>query len=33
VTTLGTAAPGDRLNFEADVLAKYVARQLAGREP
>lgn len=33
VTTLGTAAPGDRFNFEADVLAKYVARQLAGREP
>jgi riboflavin synthase len=33
VTTLGTAAPGDRLNFEADVLGKYVARHLAGREP
>lgn len=30
VTTLGLATPGDRLNFEADVLAKYVARQLAG---
>ena len=32
VTTLGLATPGDRFNFEADVLAKYVARQLAGRE-
>jgi len=28
VTTLGLLAPGDRLNFEADVLAKYVARSL-----
>ena len=28
VTTLGLAAPGDRLNFEADVLAKYVVRNL-----
>jgi len=28
VTTLGEARPGDRLHFEADVLAKYVARAL-----
>ncbi|HUP43260.1 MAG TPA: riboflavin synthase [Thermoanaerobaculia bacterium] len=28
VTTLGLLAPGDRVNFEADVLAKYVARSL-----
>lgn len=28
VTTLGSAAVGDRLNFEADVLAKYVRRSL-----
>lgn len=28
VTTLGLAAPGDRLNFEADVLAKYVVHNL-----
>lgn len=28
VTTLGLATPGDRLNFEADVLAKYVVRNL-----
>jgi riboflavin synthase len=28
VTTLGLLGPGDRLNFEADVLAKYVARSL-----
>jgi riboflavin synthase len=28
VTTLGLLAPGARLNFEADVLAKYVARSL-----
>lgn len=26
VTTLGEAAPGARLNFEADLLARYVAR-------
>jgi riboflavin synthase len=26
VTTLGTAAPGDEVNVEADVLAKYVER-------
>ncbi len=31
VTTLGAARPGDRLHFEADVLAKYVAQALAGR--
>ncbi len=28
VTTLGAAGPGDRVNFEADVLAKYVGRAL-----
>jgi riboflavin synthase len=28
VTTLGLLAPGDRVSFEADVLAKYVARSL-----
>lgn len=27
-TTLGTAEPGDRLNVECDVLARYVRRQL-----
>lgn len=31
VTTLGLARPGDRMNLEADVLAKYVARNLSGR--
>jgi riboflavin synthase len=31
VTTLGDRRPGDRLNLETDVLAKYVAHQLAGR--
>jgi riboflavin synthase len=31
VTTLGSARPGSRFHFEADVLAKYVERQLAGR--
>lgn len=30
-TTLGSAKPGDRLNLEADVLAKYVERLVAGR--
>ncbi len=30
-TTLGTAAPGDQLNLEADVIAKYVERLLPGR--
>jgi riboflavin synthase len=39
VTTLGVRAPGDRVNLEVDVLAKYVERLLAtsaresGREP
>src|SRR3954454_689229 len=28
-TTLGAAEPGDRLNVECDVLARYVRRQLA----
>lgn len=28
VTTLGLLAPGDRVNFEADVLAKYVVANL-----
>jgi len=31
VTTLGAARRGDRLHFEADVLAKYVAQALAVR--
>ncbi len=31
VTTLGRLAVGDRVNLETDLLAKYVARQLAGR--
>jgi riboflavin synthase len=31
VTTLGNAQPGDAVNLEADVLAKYVERLLAGR--
>ena len=31
VTTLGRAAPGDPLNLEADVIAKYVERLLPGR--
>ncbi|MCE9605101.1 MAG: riboflavin synthase [Planctomycetia bacterium] len=30
VTTLGTLRVGDRVNLETDLLAKYVARQLAG---
>lgn len=30
-TTLGDATPGDRLNLEADVLAKYVERLVGGR--
>lgn len=30
-TTLGTLAPGDRVNVEVDVLAKYVERLLAER--
>jgi riboflavin synthase len=31
VTTLGALAPGDAVNLEADVLAKYVERLLAAR--
>jgi riboflavin synthase len=30
-TTLGSLAPGDRVNLEADVLAKYVERLLPGK--
>ena len=30
-TTLGSLRPGDRVNVEVDVLAKYVERLLAGR--
>lgn len=33
VTTLGQLKPGDRVNLETDLLAKYVARQLAGWKP
>jgi riboflavin synthase len=29
VTTLGRLAPGDRVNIEVDVLAKYVERLVA----
>jgi riboflavin synthase len=29
-TVLGTLQPGDRVNLEADVIAKYVERLLAG---
>jgi riboflavin synthase len=32
VTTLGRRQPGDRVNLETDVLAKYVQRQLQARE-
>lgn len=32
VTTLGIRRPGDRVNLEVDVLAKYVERLLAGKE-
>ncbi|MCR4513723.1 riboflavin synthase [Aeromicrobium sp. 50.2.37] len=32
-TTLGTLAPGDAVNLEVDVLAKYVERLLAARLP
>jgi riboflavin synthase len=28
-TTLGSVKPGDRLNIECDVLARYVQRQLS----
>lgn len=31
-TTLGQRAPGDRVNIEVDILAKYVERQLAERQ-
>ena len=31
VTTLGRKRPGDRVNIEVDVLAKYVERLLAGQ--
>ena len=31
VTTLGLRAPGDRVNLEVDVLAKYIERILAAR--
>lgn len=31
VTTLGSRQPGDRVNIETDVLAKYVERQLGDR--
>lgn len=30
-TTLGQLAPGDKVNLEVDVIARYVARILAGR--
>jgi riboflavin synthase len=32
VTTLGKLAPGDAVNLETDLLAKYVEKQLEGRE-
>ncbi len=32
VTTLGTRRPGDRVNLEVDLMAKYAAKLLAGRE-
>ncbi len=32
VTTLGGLAPGDEVNLEVDVLAKYVERLLAARD-
>lgn len=31
VTTLGTRCPGDRVNLEVDIIAKYTERLLAGR--
>ena len=31
VTTLGTLHPGDRVNFEADLMARYAARLLEAR--
>lgn len=30
-TNLGTLRPGDKINLETDVIAKYIARQLNGR--
>jgi riboflavin synthase len=30
-TSLGSASPGDRVNLEVDVIAKYVERLLAPR--
>ncbi|MCB0956388.1 MAG: hypothetical protein KDB06_02375, partial [Ilumatobacter sp.] len=33
VTTLGTKRPGDPVNIEVDVMAKYVERLLAGHLP
>jgi riboflavin synthase len=30
-TSLGSARPGDRVNIEVDVIAKYVERLLAPR--
>lgn len=33
VTTLGQRQPGDRVNLETDLLAKYVEQQLAGGLP
>lgn len=32
-TSLGTAAPGDPLNLEVDLIAKYVERMTEGRQP
>ncbi len=31
-TTLGDLRPGDKINLETDVIAKYIARQLSGRK-
>ena len=33
VTTLGALTPGDRVNLEVDMLARYVARMLEWRKP
>ena len=33
VTTLGTVGPGDPVNLEVDVIAKYVERAMEGRIP
>lgn len=33
VTTLGIKAPGDSVNLETDLFAKYVAKYMAGMEP